>query len=89
MNHLFFALLAIAALALTARVAWPLRTASPRLFVALIISAPVLLIALYQITGTPEALRPDAAQHTLDEMPHSLDDAIAQLEQSLQQNPHV
>jgi len=87
MNHLFFALLAIAALALTARVAWPLRSASPRLFVALIISAPILLIALYQITGTPAALVPGTANTPPDDMPHSLEDAIAQLEQSLQQNP--
>jgi len=87
MIHLFFALLAIAALALTARTIWPLRGTSPRLFVALIISAPLLLIALYQITGTPAALRPDAGAQARDDMPHSLDEAIAQLERSLEQNP--
>jgi len=87
MNHLFFALLGIAALALTARVVWPLRTASPRVFVALIVCAPILLIALYQITGTPAALVAGAVSTQQDEMPHSLEDAIAQLEQSLQHNP--
>jgi len=87
MNHLFFALLAIAALALTARVVWPLRTASPHVFVALIVSAPILLIALYQITGTPAALVAGAVSTQQEEMPHSLEDAIAQLEQSLQHNP--
>jgi len=88
MIHLFFALLAIAALALTARVAWPLRSASPRVFVALIVSAPLLLIALYQITGTPAALVPGTASAPEEDMPHSLEDAIAQLERSLQQNPN-
>jgi len=83
----FFALLGIAALALTARVIWPLRSASPRLFIALILSAPLLLIALYQITGTPQALVPGATQAPADGMPHSLEAAIAQLEQSLQQHP--
>jgi len=87
MVHLFFALLGIVALALTARVAWPLRSTSPRLFVALIASAPILLIALYQITGTPAALTPATVSAQQDEMPHSLDEAITQLEQSLQNNP--
>jgi len=87
MIHLFFALLAIAALALTARVIWPLRSASPRLFLALILSMPLLLIALYQITGTPQALLADAAVQAPGGMPHSLDEAVTQLEHALRQHP--
>jgi len=82
MIHLFYALIAIAALALTAWIGWPLRRTSPRLLIALLVSIPTLLLALYQITGTPAALRPVA-----DAMPHSMEEAIAQLETSLQQHP--
>jgi len=56
MVHLFFALLAVAALVLAACVLWPLRATSPRLFAALVLCMPVLLLALYQITGTPAGL---------------------------------
>jgi len=88
MVHLFFALLAVAALVLAACVLWPLRATAPRLFAALVLCMPVLLLALYQITGTPAGLVAGTARAPQDGMPHSLDDAIAQLEAELQHNPN-
>lgn len=78
-----FALLG-AALALVAAgaLAWPLRRASPRLAIALLVAVPVLALSLYQIVGTPAGLAsaPRAAEATLES-------AIAGLRQDLARDP--
>lgn len=84
----FHALLVAAALAVAALVGWPLRKASPRLSVALLVAVPALAFALYRIVGTPAALAPGArtAAAPTGDAP-SLETAIAELEAALARDP--
>ena len=86
----------IAAVLATAIVAAPLRRRSPRTWLALMATVPVMSLALYQVLGTPAALDPDAlrpptamagtdAAAQVD--PAEFAQAIAELRAELARNP--
>jgi len=78
-----FIVIAVALAALVAvGLAWPLRTRSPQLFVAMIVVVPVLAFCLYRIVGTPAGLSAPAR-----EQPETLAEAIAGLEADLERDP--
>lgn len=82
------AVLVLAALAVAALVALPLRKASPRMFAAIVVVVPVLAFALYRIVGTPAALDPSALPAMADsgEAP-TMEEAIAELQAALARDP--
>jgi len=88
MGTLFHLLLVVAALAVAALVAAPLRRDSPRLFGAVVLALPLLAFALYRIVGTPAALDPSAvaAAAPAQDAP-SMEQAIADLEAELKRDP--
>lgn len=94
MTSLFFAVVAVAALALTAWVAWPLRRGSPALYGGILVTIPVLAFALYQILGSPASI--DAAPAPVDiaaqdgapDTPESLTAAIEELKTALERDPN-
>lgn len=79
---IFVAIAAALAVAAAAAVAWPLRRGSPRLFAALVAGVPVLALCLYMMVGAPAGLRVAPPQ-----APQSLEDAVAQLEADLANDP--
>ena len=60
MTALFLLGVLVAAVLATALVAAPLRRRSPRTWLALMATVPVMSLALYQVLGTPAALDADA-----------------------------
>ena len=71
------------ALLVAAALAWPLRKASPRLFVAMLVVVPALAFCLYRIVGTPAGL----SAPTRAQPPQTLAEAIAGLEADLKRDP--
>jgi cytochrome c-type biogenesis protein CcmH len=71
------------ALLVAAALAWPLRKASPRLFMAMVVVVPALAFCLYRIVGTPAGL---SAQMRA-QPPQTLAEAIAGLEADLKRDP--
>lgn len=94
MTSLFFAVVAVAALALTAWVAWPLRRGSPALYGGILVTIPVLAFALYQILGSPASIDAAptpadiAAQDGAPDTPESLTAAIEELKTALERDPN-
>jgi cytochrome c-type biogenesis protein CcmH len=86
MTYAFLAVLGLMAVLATFAIASPLRSGSPRLFVALMAAVPVLAIGLYLVVGNPAALDREALQRLADG-PRSLDEAIAGLRDELERNP--
>lgn len=87
-HPIFLALLVAAALVVAAWVALPLRKASPRVFVALLLAVPVLTFALYRSVGTPMALDPDAVASARADAPApTMEEAIVELEAALARDP--
>lgn len=80
------AIVVVAAL-LVAAMLWPLRKASPRVFAGATALVPLLVLALYHVIGTPAALDRAAVQALRDDMPQSLDEAIARLQAELERDP--
>ena len=96
MTALFLLGVLLAAVLATALVAAPLRKRSPRTWLALMATLPVMSLALYQVLGTPAALDPDArrpaaamagtdAAGQVD--PAAFAQAIAELRAELERNP--
>lgn len=79
--------LVLAALAMAALVAAPLRRGAPRLFGGIVLLVPVLAFALYRIVGTPAALDPEAAAAAAERAAPTMEEAIAELEAALQRDP--
>jgi cytochrome c-type biogenesis protein CcmH len=95
MTYVFFALMLVAALALTAWVSWPVRRGSPALYGGILVTIPVLAFALYQILGTPAAIDAPApqpadvaAQGGQADSPESLSAAIEELKAALEREPN-
>lgn len=87
-NPMFLVLLLAAALVVAGGVALPLRKASPRVFVALLLAMPVLTFALYRIVGTPMALDPVAVASARADAPApTMEEAIVELEAALARDP--
>ncbi|WP_407351315.1 tetratricopeptide repeat protein [Luteimonas sp. R10] len=78
----FLALSVVVAVAVAAVVAWPLRTQSRRLAIAVVVAMPVLALCLYALVGTPAGLDPAERQ-----APRTLADAVARLEAELARDP--
>ncbi len=94
MAPVFLSGLALAAVALAALVALPLRKASPRVYAGIVAVFPVLALALYQLLGTPGALDPAArtpAAVATDDAAHAdpaaFAAAVAQLRAELERDP--
>ena len=85
-NVTFAVIAAILVVAVLAAVLWPLRHTAPKLMLSMVAVLAVAGFAMYAITGTPKALRPQPAQAEAS-APQSLDEAIARLRQSLKDNP--
>jgi cytochrome c-type biogenesis protein CcmH len=79
---IFIAIAAFFVLAVTLLLAWPLRAHSRGLAASLIVAIPVLAFCLYRIVGTPAALDVAASKP-----PATMQEAIAQLEAGLRQDP--
>lgn len=84
---LLYVVLILAALAVAALVAAPLRRGAPRLFGAIVLLVPVMAFALYRIVGTPMALDAEAAALAADRAAPTMEEAIAELEAALQRDP--
>ena len=82
-----YVVLVVAALAVAALVAAPLRRGAPRLFGAIVLLVPVLAFALYRIVGAPVALDPEAAALAGERAAPTMEEAIAELEVALQRDP--
>lgn len=94
MTALFLLGVLIVAVLATAAVAAPLRRQSPRAWLALMATIPVMSLALYQVLGTPAALDPEARRPVLAETdpaaqvdPAEFAKAIADLRAELERNP--
>src|SRR5690606_17462097 len=75
---LLYVVLVLAALAMAALVAAPLRRGAPRLFGAIVLLVPVMAFALYRIVGTPMALDAEAAAAAERAAP-TMEQAVAEL----------
>ena len=84
---LLYVVLVVAALAVAALVAAPLRRGAPRLFGAIVLLVPVMAFALYRIVGTPLALDAEAAAAAAARAAPTMEEAIAELEAALQRDP--
>ncbi|HRO26788.1 MAG TPA: tetratricopeptide repeat protein, partial [Luteimonas sp.] len=85
---IFHVLLVVAALALAALVAAPLRKSSPRAFAALVLVTPLLAVALYRIVGTPAAFDADTVATTASAQDApTMEQAVAELEATLARDP--
>ncbi|MGY1409474.1 tetratricopeptide repeat protein [Luteimonas sp. A611] len=84
---LLYVVLVVAALAVAALIAAPLRRGAPRLFGAIVLLVPVMAFALYRIVGTPVALDAEAAAVAADRAAPTMEEAIAELEAALQRDP--
>lgn len=84
---LFYALLLVGAIVVGALVAAPLRKGSPKLFIGIVLSLPVLLLALYQVVGKPLMLDREAVAAASSPNPQSIEQAIVELREELKRNP--